>query len=335
MGARERVRGLIDGAWTTQAIAAGCELGLFDALAGNRRDAASLARELGAEPDALARLARALCTLGLLQHAEGGYALTPDGECLRADSAQSLHGWARMTGSRLWSNWAQLRECVRTGQSVPELRGAQAFADMNHDARAAEVFNGAMVDLTRAIAEAAATRLGWSGVRTVVDVGGGSGALAIGILAHHQAMGGVVCDLEHARPSAVAAIDAAGLGTRCRFETHDFFTMVPRDGDVYLLKSVLHNWPDAAAAKILRACAGAMREGARLRVIERVAPEVPDTDEVSREVARSDLNMLVGCGGRERSEAEFRALLRSAGFELARVTPLAADFQALEASVTF
>jgi hypothetical protein len=330
MGARDRVRGLIDASWTTQAIAAGCELGLFDALARDRRGASSLALELGADADALARLAKALCTLGLLQHgADGSYALAPEGECLRTDSPQSLHGWARMAGSRLWSNWAQLGGCVRTGRSVAELRGGRPFADMDEDARAAEVFNGAMVDLTRHVAEAAATILDWSGVRGLVDVGGGSGALAIGVLARHPAMHGVVCDLEHARSSALAAIEAAGLAGRCRFETRDFFTSLPLDGDVCLLKSVLHNWPDAAAAKILRACANS-RAGARVIVIDRLTPAVTATDEVSREVARSDLNMLVGCGGRERSELEFRALLLSAGFELTRVTALVSGFHALE-----
>ena len=128
MGTRENVLALIDGAWTTQAIAAGCELGLFDALARGPRDVATLARELDVDRDAIERLAKALATLGLcFRDGSGRFALTDDGQCLCADASASLQGWARMAGTRLWSNWGALAQCVRAGRSAREMRGHADF----------------------------------------------------------------------------------------------------------------------------------------------------------------------------------------------------------------
>lgn len=332
MGARERVLALIDGAWTTQAIAAGCELGIFDALAAQPRDAIAVASALHADADSIERLAKALCALGLCRRSAAGvFSLTEEGECLHAEAQGSLHGWARMAGTRIWANWASLAACVRAGQSAREMRGHADFSELDGDSEAARVFNAAMVDLTRPVAVAAATVLDWSGVGTVVDVGGGSGALAVALLARHSAMRAIVSDLEHARRSAEELIAAHSLAPRCRFEAADFFMAVPQGGNAYLLKSVLHNWPDARAVGILEACRRAMAPGARIVILERIEPAVPGSDSVSREVARSDLNMLVGCGGRERSEGEFRALLLSCGFAPSRLVPLANGFHALEA----
>lgn len=331
MGAREHVLALIDGAWTTQAIAAGCELGLFDALARGPRDAATLARELDVDRDAIARLARALATLGLCaDDGTGRFALTDDGQCLRADAGSSLHGWARMAGTRLWANWGVLAQCVRAGRSAREMRGHADFGELELDPDAARAFNAAMVDLTRPVASAAAAMLDWKGVSTIVDVGGGTGALAAGILARHPRMRALVADLSHARPSAEAFLAAEGVGDRCEFVAADFFAGVPGGCDVYLLKSVLHNWNDERALEILRACRRSMGAAARIVILERLEPVAPARDASSREVARSDLNMLVGCGGRERTASQFQSLLTAAGFGTARVTPLANGFHALE-----
>ena len=102
-----------------------------------------------------------------------------------------------------------------------------------------------------------------------------------------------------------------------------FFDSVPEGGDAYLLKSVLHDWEDDPAIEILRTCRRAARAGTALLVIERQFA-LPATK-------LSDLNMLVGPGGRERTVAEYAALLAAAGYQLVGETPTAIDVSVIEA----
>lgn len=333
MDARARVRNLIDGAWTTQAIAAACELGVPERLQRGEGDVDALAVAIPADRDALERLLRGLQTLGLCSRDEAGrFALTADGRALVPGEPGSLAAWARMSGRRLWGNWGHLRESVRSGRSARStLRGAEDFGDLDRDPTMARDFNAAMIDLTRPVAEAAARRVDWSGVSSALDVGGGSGALLAGLLQAHPAMHGAVLDMAHARDGAVALLEAEGLADRARFIEGSFFDAVPSGFDAYLLKSVLHNWDDARAGKILERCARAGTAGSRLVVVERIMPEHPGTAPADREAARSDLNMLVGCGGRERTLAEFAALLDAAGYAAETPVALTAEVSAIPA----
>jgi SAM-dependent methyltransferase len=332
MDARERVLGLINAAWTTQAIGVACELGLPDRLASGPKSVLDLSRGTATDAAALERLLRALATLELVtESADGTFALAPAAEVLRVDRDGSLAAWARLSHRRLWANWSELGESVRTGRSARSRRErADDFSFLDADASSAEAFNAAMVALTRPVARAAASSLDWKEARVVVDVGGGTGELAVGVLGGHPHLRGVVFDLDHAAPSARRLFGDAGVADRCEFVGGSFFDAVPA-GDALLLKSVLHNWDDEDALRILERCAAALNPGGRVILFERVVPERLGSSPHDRDCARSDLNMLVGCGGCERTEARFRSLLQSAGLELAAPRPLVAGFHALEA----
>jgi SAM-dependent methyltransferase len=204
------------------------------------------------------------------------------------------------------------------------------FTFLNADAEDADAFNAAMVAVTRPVARAAASALDWSGTRVVVDVGGGAGQVVAALASAHPHLRGLVLDLEHAGPSARRLFAEQGVAGRCTFVAGSFFDAVP-SGDAVVLKSVLHNWDDADASRILQRCAEALNPGGRVVVLERLLPPRRGTSPADREGARSDLNMLVGCGGCERTEARFRSLLASAGLSMAPPRPLAAGFHALEA----
>lgn len=150
----------------------------------------------------------------------------------------------------------------------------------------------------------------------MVDVAGGVGHVLLAVLRQHAQLQGVVFDRPHAQSLATAAISRAALAARCRFVAGDFFQSVPAGADLYLLKSVLHDWDDAAALAILRRCREAMAPGARLSVVERLMPERILPSAPHRALARSDLNMLVGPGGRERSLAEYTELLAQAQLQV-------------------
>jgi hypothetical protein len=162
-------------------------------------------------------------------------------------------------------------------------------------------------------------------------VGGGPGELAATILEHHPHLRGVVFDLAHALAPARKRLSRRGAGDRCEAVEGSFFESVPAGADAYLLKSVLHNWNDDRAVAILRNCRAAIVPDGSVVLFERIVPVRYATSAVDRDIARSDLNMLVGCDGCERTEAQFRELLAGAGFALERVIPMAAEVSALVA----
>lgn len=333
MGDRARVLSMIGAAWMCQTIAAACELGVPDQFAEGPQDVERLAAKTKSQPDALRRLLRGLCTLELCEErADGTFALTDDGALLRRDADDSVHAWARMSGTRLWRQWGQLADSVRTGHSYRHrVLGADDFSPLDSDPKAAALFNDAMANLTRPVALAAARELDWSGHRRIVDVGGGPGELAATILAQHPHLSGAVFDLAHAVAPARKRLRAAGVAERCEVIQGSFFDTVPVGADAYLLKSVLHNWSDERALAILRNCRQAIVPEGRVVLLERIVPERYTSAPGDRDIARSDLNMLVGCDGRERTEAQFRALLSEAGFVLEKVVPLASHVSALVA----
>jgi hypothetical protein len=336
MTARERVLSLINAAWTTQVIAVACELRVVDLMAATGSTAARLAAVSGADEVAVHRLLRALVTLELcVEHSDGHFALTEGGELLRSGGDDSLGDWARLSGTQIWDNWRELAHSVRTGESARRrLRSVDDFSYLDRDPANALNFNGAMVNLTRPVAEAAARELDWSGVSLAVDVGGGAGELIATVLGRHGHMRGVVLDLDHAAGCARAHLEQRGVADRCDVVSGSFFDSVPGGADAYLLKSVLHNWDDRQAIVILGRCAAALKQGGRVMLFERLMAErlVPAPED--REVARSDLNMLVGCGGRERTRAEFAELFAAAGMQLESSRPLVGGFHALTGTLS-
>jgi hypothetical protein len=335
--ARRRLLEWINASWTTQAVAAGVELGIPDLLAEGPRDVASLARECSCDPTSLGRLLGALATLDVVEQRDAGtFELAPTGALLRTDTSDSLAWWSQLCGSRSWAAWAGLTDSVRTGQSQRTRTGGRDdFSGFDSDRAAADAFNRAMCNLTAPIAEAVVASIDFADVNRIVDVGGGYGQLLATILAAHPGMRGVLFDLEHAIASAGPELARAGVAERCELVCGSFFESIPGGADAYLLKSVLHDWNDERCSSILRLCERAMTAGAprtpRLFVIERLRPERFASTPRHRAIARSDLNMLVSLGGRERTEREYRALLGAVGLRVTRITALPSEFSVVEA----
>jgi hypothetical protein len=135
--------------------------------------------------------------------------------------------------------------------------------------------------------------------------------------------------MTHAISNARDAFSERGLAARCEFVAGDFFESVPTGADVYMLKSVIHDWPDDRA--ITMACRRALRPDAKLLLIERMMPERLTISAQSESLARSDLHMLVALGAQERTFAEFETLLGAAGLKTLRWLETGGDFQIIEA----
>lgn len=309
---------------------------LPDRLAAGPASAATLAVGCGATAEALQRLLRALCALDVCREGrDGRFTLAAGGEALRRDATAggpSLRAIVQWWSGPMWSLWPELAYSVRTGRSARErMIGQPGYGFLDAQPEMAAVFHQAMQAMTAMVAEDVVALDLWRDVNHVVDVGGGNGALAAALAVAHSHLHASVLDRADAEASACALIRSRGLASRCRFVAGDFFVEAPAGRDVYLLKSVLHNWDDACCARILSCCARAAARGARLLLVERVRPQRLYPRQHDAALARTDLNMLAGLGGRERTRDEFSAMLAAAGFELDAVRSTRFEFSVLEA----
>jgi hypothetical protein len=166
----------------------------------------------------------------------------------------------------------------------------------------------------------------FAGMATMVDVGGGQGALLAALLKAYPDMRGILFDRPAVVESAQGFLAAAGVADRCTRVAGDFFHTVPGGGDAYLLKRVLHDWPDAQARAILLQCRRVMATHSRLLLMERVLP-AGNTPSLGK---LADIAMLIQYGGLERTEAGYRALLETAGFTLQRLVETEASLSIIE-----
>jgi hypothetical protein len=190
-----------------------------------------------------------------------------------------------------------------------------------------------MVALTGSVNVGVVAAYDFSGIGTLVDVGGGYGALLGGILTANPHLRGILFDIPAVADTARERIAAAGLAERCEVIGGDAFAAVPHGADAYILKSVIHDWSDELSTKILRSCRAAMRADGKLLLVERVVPDRIDPSPSTASHLLSDLNMLLLTGGCERTETEYRILLAGAGFTLQRIVPTSTRSSIVEATV--
>ncbi len=328
-----RLVDLVHSSWITHAIDCGLQLGVFDALAEGPRPVAALAAELDCAAPTLRRLLVALASLELCAACDDdSFELQPMGRLLCTHQEGSLRAWSQMWCGSLAQLWAGLASSVRSGRSARHVSsGQEGFEHLERDAQRAAVFNDAMTANTYWVAQTFAQRVSMAGVRSIVDVGGGQGALLVAVLARHPSMRGIVFDLPHAVDGARALLSRTVPDGRGEVRSGSFFEAVPQ-ADAHLLKSVLHDWTDEACARLLRRCRAAAAPGGRLFVIERLIDGMLQARSTDRAWARSDLNMLLAHGARERTRAEYASMLTAAGYAVDGVIDLAMGYAAIAAT---
>jgi hypothetical protein len=301
-----------------------------DALAGGARTSDELAASAGLHPRALYRLLRALAALGVLHEDEGRrFKLTPLGDGLRSDAPDSLAAWAEFEGSPTnWQTWGKLAESIRTGETAYRLLfGVDAWTHRASHPDDQALFDRAMVSLTGAASQAVVNSYDFSRFRRVIDVGGGHGGFLGAVLKRNPSLVGVLFDQPHVVAGGREVLRDFGVDDRSHIESGSFFDSIPADGDAYILKSVIHDWDDVEAGRILAVCRRSMPAGAVLIVVERVlaGPNQGLEDKLS------DLNMLVNPGGMERSVEEFGSLLGAAGFRVVSIVATGSPYKVIEA----
>jgi hypothetical protein len=306
---------LLSGFQISQALYAAAKLGIPDELVAGPCTAADVAARLQTDPDATRRLMRVLGSLGVLADDAGAWRLTPLGATLAADVPGSMRDLALMWMETHYAPFARLVDTVRTGEPAADLLYGQPFFGwLGGHPDQINRFSRAMANLTTGIKVGAADSLDLSAAHHVVDVGAADGALLAHLLQRWGQADGVAFDLPHVVADAETAVKSFDLGDRLRAVAGDFFAAVPA-GDTYLLSMVLHDWDDERAGLILRNIARAAAPGAAVYSLELVLPP----GDAPHMAAMIDLTMLGMLTGRERTEAELRALFAAAGMTVENI----------------
>jgi hypothetical protein len=318
------------GQWVAHIVYVAAELGLADHLAGGPRRADELAGPTGTHAPSLYRLLRTLASFGILaEDPAHRFALTPLGEALRTGAPGAARSTILTVASDWWARgFGQMRYSVETGKSGFERAlGTPIFDWLARHPRESSLFNETMVGIHGGEPPAVAAAYDFSGLSTVVDVGGGTGNLLTTIVGRHPGLRGVLYDLPHVARDAAGLIQERGLAGRVTIESGSFFERVPAGADAYLLSHIIHDWPEDRCLTILGHCRQAMKPSSRLLIVEMVLP----ADDTPHPGKLLDLMMLVGPGGQERTAEEYRALLDKARLRVTRVVPTESAVSVVEA----
>ncbi|MBE9035178.1 methyltransferase [aff. Roholtiella sp. LEGE 12411] len=323
------LRQLITGYFASQSIYVAAKLGIADLLKDGAKNCDELAQSTGAHPRSLYRLMRVLVSVGIFNEiADNQFTLTAMGELLRSDAPSSLRTAAILFGEEPYRACADLHYSVMTGKTAfDNMYKMGHFEYLSQNPEAGETFNQAMTQLTTQVHTAVVHAYDFSGINRIVDVGGGHGLLIASILKANPHMTGILFELPFAIEGAQRLLEAEGVAERCEVVTGNFFeSEVPKGGDAYLLKSVIHDWDDERSRTILKNCHQAIAKNGKLLLIERV---LPDGNKPS--VAKiNDLVMLVVAGGCERTALEYQQLFNASGFQLTNIIPTSSGFSVIE-----
>lgn len=317
--------------WVPKAVAIVAEYGIADLLQEGPRAAAQIAREVGVHEDSLYRMMRGLTTHGFFVEVEPGvFSNTPQTDILRTNHPNSIRWVAMHAGQETnYAVVAHLHDAIKTGEPQFErVYGTSHFELLEQRPDLGEAFNQSMVTLTKMITPPLLSAFDFSRYRCLVDVGGGYGIMLAEILDKHPHLKGVLFDMPHVVSGAPKYLADHGVADRCEVVGGNFFEGVPSGGDAYLLKHIVHGFPEEQALQILKQCRNVMEVGAKVILIERVT----DENQPRPDALYLDMLMLAMSGGRERTVKEYAELLEKAGFRLKRVVPTASPASVIEAT---
>ncbi len=316
----------IMGKWISKPIHAAATLGIADILADGDRHIDALSEITGTHPGSLYRMMRALAGMGIFaETTDHVFSNTPLSECLMQGRLKSA---SLMFHSQWHDNmWDNLLYSIRTGESAFEnVHGETAFDWLEKNPEAAKVFHEAGSFKAAFSHRAILDVYDFTGINTLIDVGGGFGGLMFEILKAYPSMNGIVAELPGVVRRLTEIIKEKNLEDRMSAVECDFFSRIPAGGDAYLFSHILHDWPDQTCITILKNCREAMNGNSRLLIVEAVIPP-GNTFSIAKLL---DLEVLLMGGGRERTGEEFESIVKESGFRLSRVIPTRENISLIE-----
>ena len=300
-----------------------------DLLADGPRDACQLAEATGADAEYLHRMLRALAVEGVFEHLDKDrFALTPLSEGLTDSHPRSLRWFAAaMCDPAHWGPWGAAHDAVLEGKSqTPKVLGASPWEYLAGEPEQAGRFGQAMTSMSRQAIEGITANFDFGRFEHIVDVGGSRGTLLLEVLGRNPKARGTIFDLPPVIEVSEREIAGHALRDRVDLVAGSFFESVPAGGDAYILKHILHDWPDAECLRILRSIREAIPDDGRLLVFDALLmPGAPPW------AWWLDVHMMVLQDGKERSPEEFEALFRETGFETVQATPIPSPVAIIEA----
>jgi O-methyltransferase domain/Dimerisation domain len=308
---------LITGFWTSCCIYAAAKLDIADYLKDGPKTAPQLAELTHSHVSSLYRVLRALSSVGIFQeNSSQQFELTPLGATLQSDVPGSMKAMTLAQLGDHFNAWGNLVYSIKTGNiAFDNIEGMTVWEYYQSHPDEGVNFMKAMTGITGAVIMNVLPSYDFSGFKTIVDVGGGNGALLMAVLQTTPEAKGIVFDEEYVVDETKKELKEKGFDKRCDTEAGSFFNFIPADADAYLMKMILHDWNDEQCLQILNNCSKVMKPSSKLLVFEAVIPEGNDPHPGKF----MDINMLTMTGGKERTEKEFTSLFSGAGLKLSKI----------------
>ena len=329
-GESESVMRLVEisaGYWLPRALHVVANLAVADALDEEPRSAMYLAKEVGADADALDRVLRLLASHGVFRRRGGKYVHNSLSRALRSDHPCSMRAYVRLVGLPIfWKSWEALEQVVRSGKPAV----SDIFAYFKEHPQETEIFDAGMKSKAQSAISPVLAAYDFSNFVTIGDIGGGLGHLLKAILKSSPKSHGVLFD----QPHVIGRVEAdEAIGSRLRSQGGDFFRGPLPPCDAYIVMEVLHDWTDKQSQQILHQIRKAAPDLAKLLVVETVLPNesASAADKGEHFGNHLDINMLVLTGGRERTSDDFARLFADSGWRLSRVIPTPSLYSIVEA----
>ena len=331
------------GAQIAQILYVAVKLGVADKLHHGESSASELARSLGVDAPALERVLRALVVIGACDEVRNAcFSLTPLGEYLRIDHPESVVARVILNVEVHHAMWSDLLETVKSGGSASQrVFGVPFYEHLSRNTAAGAIFDQAMASggWLRHRLRPALQAYDFGRFASIVDIGGGNGALMAEILQAHPHLRGTVFDLPRLAGAARVTLTQAGVAQRCSFVAGDAFKAVPATHDVCMLSNFVNGFSDDDVLVVLRNCHGAIASGGKLLLLEWVLGSGNELRDNYRawDLVTMDIVMLAAFGshgGRLRTKSEFQSLLEAARFTMTRLIPTGASISIIEAEPT-
>lgn len=324
---KSKIIDLLMGSVIARAIYVAADLGIADHLAEGEKEIEALSAELETDSMSLYRLLRMLAGHGFFNQNQNKFSLTTLGKCLASEGPQSIRDFILKEDETRWRSIGRLKDAVINGQpSFDQIYGKSYFEYLATDPKMNFRFEAGMSNLTAEEDDLIAEVLSVDGAHTVVDIGGGRGGFISKVLGKHPALRGILFELPHVVfPTNELLLN--GYTERCEVISGSFFESVPKGGDIYTLKRVLHDWDDKSSELILKNCRKSLDQGGRLMVIESVVPE----ENGGHFIKDVDVYMMALFSGRERTKSEFNKLFESAGLKIEKIIPTGSMLSIIEA----
>jgi hypothetical protein len=304
--------------------------GVPDLLANGPIKAAELAPIAGLHPLSLERVLRALTAFGIFTEVAPGAFANNETSSLLRDRPGGLRNWALfVTSDQFVRSAAALGYSLETGEAAHDhVFGQTVWEYLRDHPDESLAFNRGLAEIRKEEHREIAKAYYWTGVNTVLDIGGGAGSLLSAILETHPEINGILFDSPEVLPDADTLLTRRGVRDRCTLIGGTFFDSIGATGERWILSQVLHDWPDAACHTILQRCQEQMRTGDRLLIVEMI----PVPAQPSLRIAIVDIGMMQFAGeARQRTVEEYKSRLEATGLELLRVLPTSTDFSIIEA----